>query len=373
MVLKKISYKELESSKREWILEEFELTNVNLIVGANACGKSRTLNVIYGLAKIILSPKITYNSGEYSATFENDGIEYQYSISYKNNTIYREKFTRNGDILLRRKEDGLGKIYSEKLQTDIEFKIPKNELIISRIDEIQYPYLEVLHNWAQNTRHFRFSKEEEKYTLGLINSNKAPTNQFNQNISNQAIEIFRRGKGNFRERFVDQVIADFNKIGYDISNIDIGIIHSLKVDGGPNNKVVGLRVHENDRSTFTDQNEMSDGMFRALSIIIHYNYFMLQGDTLNVLVDDIGEGLDFERSSNLIRLLIEKSLTSGIQLIMSSNDMFVMNNTDLEFWQIISRQGNTVRIKNSRNSQDLFKDFKFTGLTNFDFFTTNYN
>jgi ABC-type lipoprotein export system ATPase subunit len=45
-----------------------------------------------------------------------------------------------------------------------------------------------------------------------------------------------------------------------------------------------------------------------------------------VLIDDIGEGLDYERSSNLIKLLLKKMKKESIQLIMSTNDRFVMNN-----------------------------------------------
>jgi hypothetical protein len=45
-----------------------------------------------------------------------------------------------------------------------------------------------------------------------------------------------------------------------------------------------------------------------------------------ILIDDIGEGLDFDRSSRLIKLLIEiAEKNENIRLIMSTNDRFVMN------------------------------------------------
>jgi phosphosulfolactate phosphohydrolase-like enzyme len=90
------------------------------------------------------------------------------------------------------------------------------------------------------------------------------------------------------------------------------------------------------------------------------------------LIDDIGEGLDFERASNLIKLLIKKAEDSSIQLIMSTNDKFIMNNTDLKYLQIISRAGEKVRFHNQKNSPQIFEDFKFTGLNNFDFFTSDF-
>jgi hypothetical protein len=113
-------------------------------------------------------------------------------------------------------------------------------------------------------------------------------------------------------------------------------------------------------------------MFRALSLIIHYNYYELTEKNLNIAIDDIGEGLDYEKSTSLIKLLIEKTKNTEIQLIMSSNDKFVMNNTNLEYWQAITRKGGKVKMHNKFNSKDSFDEFKFTGLNNFDFFTTEF-
>lgn len=254
----------------------------------------------------------------------------------------------------------------------MKFKVPHNQLVALRRDEIQYPYLEKLYKWAYNTRHFRFAKEQEKYTLALLEGNKTGTDSFNLTETNQAIEIFRKAKGKYREKYVSRIIEDFKIIGYDISDVDTGVLQSIKVDAPIGNKIIGLRVYEKDRPGITDQNEMSDGMFRALSIIIHYNYYALEGKQLNILIDDIGEGLDFERSTKLIDLLINKSKELKIQLIMSSNDKFVMNNTSLDYWQIISRKGGIVEMCNIHNSEAVFKEFRFTGLNNFDFFTSDF-
>ena len=372
MILHKLSYKEYENTTRFWELLEFQLNNINLIVGNNTSGKTRTLNVINGLSRILLSPKIQFNSGTYKSCFKKSKNEISYTVEFEEGFVVQEEMRKDDKILIKRDENGIGEIYNEDIKQMIKFKIPRNELVAYRRDEIQFPYLQDLFVWAANTRHFRFSKEQEKHTLALIDSNKAPTENFNLKESNQAIEIFRIAKGKYRETYVRMLIDDFNRIGYDISNIDVGIMHSIKVDAPMGNKVIGLRVHENDRVGMTDQNEMSDGMFRALSILIHYNYYILEKKNLNILIDDIGEGLDFERSSKLIELLIEKSSKSEIQLIMSTNDKFVMNNTDLEYWQAISRKGSTVQMFNQHNSKKEFEDFKFTGLNNFDFFSTDF-
>ena len=371
MLLKKLAYREFPiDHPRYWEIEEFELGSINLFVGNNASGKSRTLRVIHGLSNIILSPVLMLNQGVFNAEFIQGKSNYQYFLEIEDGIVVKEEYYIDNENMFNRNKKGEGQIFNSDLNLKHNFRVPKNQLLISRRDSIQFPYLEDLYLWSTTVRYFRFSKEEEKLTLVLIDSNKSTTEEHNQNVTNQAVEIFRKGKTEFRQEFVTRVIADFNSIGYNISNLDYGALQSLKVDSPIGNKLVGLRIQENDRKGITDQNEMSDGMFRALSLIIHFNYFELKNDNLTVLVDDIGEGLDFERSTNLIKLAIEKSKNSNIQLIMSSNDKFVMNNTNLNYWQIVSRSGGKLKMYNHCNSKDKFEEFRFSGLNNFDFFVT---
>jgi hypothetical protein len=92
-----------------------------------------------------------------------------------------------------------------------------------------------------------------------------------------------------------------------------------------------------------------------------------------ILIDDIGEGLDFDRSSRLIKLLIEiAEKNDNIQLIMSTNDRFVMNNVPLEYWQVIQRNGGECKVFNYQNSKGKFDEFEYTGLNNFDFLRTDF-
>ena len=91
------------------------------------------------------------------------------------------------------------------------------------------------------------------------------------------------------------------------------------------------------------------------------------------IIDDIGEGLDFERSTKLIELLISKAEKNpNMQLLMSTNDSFVMNSVDLKYWQIIDRVGCQVNYYNYSNSPKTFEDYKLTGLNHFDFFASGF-
>jgi len=373
MKLDTFSYIEHPDNEKYWKLEEFKLNDINLIVGSNSSGKSRTLNVISGLSKLLISPKIVFRNGDYKACFTDiEKNKIKYNVLIKNGIIENEELFINEEQLIKRNKKGEGFIKSIAINTELKFKIPFNELVAFRKDEIQYPYLNKLYDWASKLRHFRFAKEQEKNTLAIIDSNKPKPEEHDLKETDKAIYFFKRGKKEYGDKFVQKIIEDFNKIGYAIEKIELGPLKSIQIEAPIASNVVGLLVKENDRVGVTDQHSMSDGMFRALSILIHFNYYYFVGLSGNVLIDDIGEGLDFDRSTKLIKLLIQKSIETNIQLVMSTNDKFVMNNTKLEFWQIINRIGSDVKMYNINNSEKEFKQFRFTGLNNFEFFSTGF-
>jgi hypothetical protein len=44
-----------------------------------------------------------------------------------------------------------------------------------------------------------------------------------------------------------------------------------------------------------------------------------------------------------------------------------MNKVPLQSWTVLQREGGRIRVFNYQNSKATFDDFKFTGLSNFDF------
>lgn len=373
MFLQKFAYSEHLNDTKSWELKSFELNNINLIVGSNASGKTRTLNVISGLSRLLSSTKVPFGNGRYFANFKTkDNKSIEYNVEILNAKVVHEELKIENEYFIKRDNSGNGEIKAIQLNQFIKFKIPDDELVAIRKDDVQYPYLNILFQWTTQLRHFRFAKEHEKNTLAIVDVDRPKTVQFNVRETDKAIEVFNQGKKKHGDNFVDNIIKDFNSIGYEIEKLELGQLESIEIESSIPTKIVGLKVKEKDREGYTDQNAMSDGMFRALSIIIHFNYYELENLNGCVLIDDIGEGLDFERSTKLIKLLIDKSKQIDIQLIMSTNDKFVMNNTILDYWQVIFRVGGSVQMLNKTNSAEIFKQFRFTGLNNFEFFTTDF-
>ena len=119
--------------------------------------------------------------------------------------------------------------------------------------------------------------------------------------------MFLKGDRQFPDSFKDSVKKDMAMIGYPLDDINIGPMRSIRIDQPLPGQVAALCVKESDLTSPTSQDEMSQGMFRALSIIVQVNYSVLTARPGCILIDDIGEGLDFERSCALINVLIGKA------------------------------------------------------------------
>jgi energy-coupling factor transporter ATP-binding protein EcfA2 len=366
MRLVSVEYTEFEGTSQEWKLEGLHLQSRNLIVGKNATGKTRTLNVISGLATQLAGLRPPPISGRYDVLFEHEEKSLNYKIVVENNQVVAEQFSIDGDVKLIRGKGGEGQIWAEEIKRTIRFQTPLHELAAGvRRDTIQHPFLEPLYVWGSSVRHYHFGTKLGKDRLAVFA--EKGNNLFDERDSNFVVPLFRQAVNEFQDQFTRAVIRDMGRLDYHIEELGLKAPVSIRVVSGTPGELIGLYVKERDLPGITDQYSMSQGMFRALSMLVQANYSQITKKATCILIDDIGEGLDFDRSCRLIDLLREKATESNIQLILSTNDRFVMNRVPLEEWSILQRKGNRVTVRNSENSREVFEEFKFTGLSNFSF------
>lgn len=367
--LKSIKYSEGLGGDKEWTVD-LPLSQVNLLVGKNATGKTRTLNVIAGFSRLLTStPRFMVNHGSYEVLFDNDGVTLRYIVRIEGGVMVDEQYFIGESRVLFRGIGVEGEIEMHSIGSEpkmVRFSPPENELaVLIRRDAIQHPYLECLHEWAQSTRHYSFSASLGKNLLALIIKDGPDADDRD---SNQVVGIFRKAQREFKDDFIEAVKQDMAKMRYEIDSLEIVTPENIKLQQAGNLADLScIGIKEEGLNRIIDQTEMSDGMFSALSILIQVNYSQMAKRASCILIDDIGEGLDFDRSTQLIDLLRQKAADSSFQLIMTTNDKFVMNNVPLREWLVLQRQGGKVSVRNYENSKKLFDDFKFTGLSNFSF------
>jgi len=375
MILKSIKYSEYDNAPGAWHLENFDLEKINLIVGKNAVGKTRTLNVIGALADLVASDKAAFDEGFFEAVFLNEFSEQiELTIHFNNSKVIKEKLKIGDNVLLERGVGGIGTIFAKQLKKNIQFQLGDNELAcVKKRDAIQHPFLENLFEWGKSARFFRFGYGLGKTHFQLLNDSKIGELNLKQTINVNA--ILKDGISKYKDDFTKKIIKDMKSLNYDISNIYIENIPNIAVSVSNIENIEqlqGVCIEEKGINKKLFQLDLSDGMFRALSLIIQLNYSILEGFNNLILVDDIGEGLDFERSTSLIKTLIDKAKKSNMQLLMSTNDRFVMNNVPLKYWSVLQRKNNICKVLNYSNSKEKFDEFNFTGLSNFDLLSTDF-
>jgi hypothetical protein len=385
MKLHSIAYTEYDGEAYSWQLDEFVLSNINLIVGKNATGKSRLLKIINGLARLIEGKtQVTeIASGKFKAIFKDiagsedrRSPDVHYTISLLNGKVVEEKLESGGKLMLRRMPGGRSELHFSKNNTAIDVQIPETHLAASvRRDATQHPFFEPLHAWAGTVKYFEFAKvENQTYSVfhGKIPHGIGQT----ATLENDLHLITKLGKEKYPRTFEAAVIADMRQIGYDIT--DFGLTHEegasfsavLPIIKGASPQT--LFVKERDVEKKLVQREMSNGMIRALATLIYLGFTRLNKKRDCLLIDDIGEGLDFDRAKRLISVIVTEAERGFIQLVLTTNDRFIMNGVPLEYWSVMQRDKGKVSVFNEHNSAEAFAEFEQYGFNNFDFFSKKF-
>jgi ABC-type multidrug transport system ATPase subunit len=372
MYLRTFSFKENAGKSIEWLIDNMSLGEINLMVGKNSSGKTRTLNALTDLVAM-LKGRGTSATGpvSYELIFRNGEEFMKYELEYDLETIRMERLYMGEELVLERGEEGQGVIKYESTPGAIflEFEIPHDQpACYAKRDKLQHPFIEIIHGWAISLRRFDFSGDLGKTRYALKSSFEA--REIDLSVTNSSLVPVINLAGERFPGFRDMVLEDMREIGYDME--DFGIIHFSERFGQVDQDRYAVYTTEAGLEKQVTQRDMSQGQFRAFSVLIQVNYYILCGHKGFVIIDDIGEGLDFSRAKLLVQLLIRKARNAGIQLIMSTNDSFIMNAVDIEDWAVIMREGNKITLYNYENSKEIFEEFKFTGLNNFDFYASEF-
>ena len=368
MILEAIKYIRLQGKSKEWAIEGQDgdlvhFGNINLIVGKNAAGKSRTLSIIRDIANLLTgSHKLSeavYSNARYQLMFKEKKTIYEYSFGYDNKEIIEETLIVNGKTELDRKNKILFSDISKKLEPH---GFDSNQLSTSNGATSLNSALAGLRDWGESLKNAAFTNQIEK------NYHLDDLSKLERNISDLIKEpvlllhTFWKGRQYFGDEFLNQIRKHMTSLGYPIQMVDI-----LE---GP--KGYSLYVKEEELDDVTSQLEMSQGMFRALSFIILLNFALMSNISVCVLVDDLGEGLDFDRSKILIDILVKNLNKSNLQIFITTNDRYIMNKVPLKYWSVLKRYPKKSVFYNYYNSKKIFDDFKYTGLSNFDFLATDF-
>jgi len=349
------------ANQDDWEIRNLRLNAANLIVGKNAAGKSRTVQLIASFAKMISRQVSSLNFGNWDMLFETEeGGKLNYILKIKGGNVLEEKIIINEKELLLR--DKITKIYSFKAKKIITINPPDNKLVLHvRRDQEEFPFLEEIVAWAEQTYGFKFGNiTPYSYLIDRETDQLTSVDKITHMLETLAVSEFTGDP--LTQGFHERVITDFNSLGYDIKKITRGTEKGKDI----------LLIKEGNLKNYIPQNALSQGMFRALVLLLFMEYMISTKQVATIIIDDLCEGLDYERATKLGKLIFSKNKNNNFQLIATTNDSFLMDCVDIENWNVLIRKDDVVEAFNYENNAALFKEFRFTGLSNFDLFSSDY-
>ncbi len=347
MILSSFTYK-----TPEWSLSKINpLKPTNLLVGKNASGKTRTINALKNVTSFLqMKSRDLFLEDDFAAklTFTKpDGETWHmtYSFAIADKEIIFEKLTVcDVDLLQRNTTSSTTILKGESINP------PKDKLVAQvRRDSVAYPEFEALMEWAETTVIISCSN------LNPFTNLNVPSHYINPVSLSDMVE-------SLSENEKKAVIDNAQKLGYDLEDIYTIQAGELKF----------VLVKEKDLKNDIVDFKLSSGMLRVLYLLCFMSYMKQHDKYSLLLIDDLGEGLDYRRATMLGKIIFDDCAQNGVQLIASSNDSFLMDVVDISDWQILRRESSNIKTLNETNSPDLFDGFRMTGLSNFDLFSSDF-
>lgn len=340
MKLSGLSYYETD-----WKLDITTFHSVNLLVGKNASGKSRTIAAIVKMAGFLADKVKLRDSDVMYGTLvfqiESNSV-LGYSFAWEKGRIIKEELCYHQEKPIISRDADSAIIKGESINP------PQDKLVAHiRRDVQRYPEIEQIMLWASNVVSISFTSLGEPIDPYM----KLPmANDYE--LTKLVLSLTDESKQEF--------YSLASRVGYNIT----------EVSAVENYPVVLYREEGVLRRLMNV--DLSTGMNRALTILLYMVYFRQMGCPALLVVDDLCEGLDYDRSVRLGKEVYSFCEKNNIQLLATSNDAFLMDVVDINNWSVLLREGTNVKVLNRATHQTLFDDFKFTGLSNFDFFSSDY-
>lgn len=334
-----------------WGAEKLDLFPQNLLVGKNAVGKSTVISALSQMASIISQRKPLEENSDFSYTMAVENSEYfaVYKFKWVEKRVADEQLVVLGT-------DGRKKVWIERTSGEAKFdgevvNPPQDKLLLNlKRDTVLYREIESIISWAENVDAFSF-------------------NEFDIDGDERLYSRFIKGGDNLYSMVkalspesIENVVSTAAEMGY----------HLEKIEAFEYADVKKVLFKEKDVSRPLFDFNLSKGMFRTLYLLIYLEYVAQSGKPATLLIDDLCEGLDYDRSTKLGKYVFDYCSKNDIQLIATSNDSFLMDVVDLNYWSILQREGSKVSAISHKNHPELFEDFSFTGLSNFDLLSSDF-
>ncbi len=331
--------------------DSLNLKNNNLIVGRNAIGKTRVINALHHIGQIILGKVDLQTHLSFTLEFNTkEGMALLYQLHWNESRLEEKLWLGKQQLIERTQSNAF--IYNHLTQNKEEIFPPETKIILQSTRDLKkYPWIEKIQLFIQNSQGIRFGNitpQTGAVEAGIIHTHA------------KIAWMYQKLKPPMQEK----VLMQMQKLQFAVNAISYNEwTDTLMIeDKNQDQKRVQIPLFK-----------LSQGMHRSLSTLILLAYLTQENKIQLLIVDDLGEGLDYMRATQLGKILIDTCNSHHVQFICTSNDYFLMDVFDLENLTVLAdytEQG--LKIVNQTHYPELYERFTTCGLSNFDFFSSDF-
>ena len=297
--LKSFNASEKRGKNFEIKIDNFLISDFNLIISDNAQGKTRLFNIlnffstlISGKGRIIGTKLKSQFKFEAISNEKIDEVTYELNIEPINGkNSYNEEVFRNNKTIYSSKNKIL---YNESKRSKIkEFFIPKNMPALTSIEDTEYTTIKLIKEFFQRFVHISADKTKD-LVFPLPGTKPIVPDARGQNIASVLY--------NWSELYPDIFNEVINELKQCFSYIEkIQFVEKI-LPGGQTSRLLSLK--ENNISKEIIQTGWSDGIYRMLHILMSTKVqFIIDNKIILpsvILIDEIENGLDFKTLKSLL-------------------------------------------------------------------------
>jgi hypothetical protein len=349
--MKLLTYQYQDKAPAEWKLSPIKLHNINLIGGLSAVGKTRLLNTIFNLS-LIIQKKRRMTPGCWKIDFQINRNKYNYVLhleqdpTTKKIIVGKESLTNQNKELINRTKKTF--IFQNK-------KLPalsKEDIGIYLLREnirVQNIYNEFKKIYIRRLNPFAFGQLKEQPLLGGV-----PQEVLEKPAEDFTLEYIQN---NFKDvntqllllkmhhpTIYDNIFSDFKRIFPFVQEMDIkpaNQIKQLTFDRRiPLDIVISvLVIREKGVKSEIPIMNFSSGMLRCIIQLVDI-YTM--PDNSIYLIDELENSMGVKALPEMTEILLDRA--DKIQLIFTSHLPYIFNNVHIQYWTILTRKGNRIKV-----------------------------
>lgn len=314
----------------------------NLLVGKCSSGKTTVLLNLMKLRGLIKADTGISANEHWHIQLQNNEdqiIDYQFDTHFENGNVCVcfERLTLDTQLLIERTVEAKAFVFNGNYKRMEEIEIQHYKLTLQALYAINDCARSIM-DWANAVWGFNYSDAKPLNIFRLVGNNKLSLkNTLDLYYSLEVDYLTRISEG--------LILLSFEN--------DVQILEST-------------RVFDRDHL----KHLVSSGFFRCFSLLTYLFYIIGQGKLSLLLVDNLCQGLDYQRSKKLGRLLFEICHKNDIQVIATTNDGYLIESMETDKLIVLKRDKQYICNLNIKDDPVMLEQHLFSGISNLNFLKT---